>query len=72
MDGVMIFMIIPPVRISDWNYWTITVEPHLGSNQVKVYVNGILQSQGITNHGANNVNVGTGSTNIGSRNSGVG
>ena len=61
-----------PVRISDWNYWTITVEKNLGSNQVKVYVNGILQSQGNTNNGANNLNVGTGSTNIGSRLSGVG
>ena len=29
----------------------------MGSNQVKVYVNGILQSQGNTNNGANNLNV---------------
>ena len=34
-------------------------------------MNGILQSQGNTNNGANNLNVGTGSTNIGSRLSGV-
>ncbi|MDB4267431.1 gliding motility-associated C-terminal domain-containing protein [Flavobacteriaceae bacterium] len=60
-----------PVKIGDWNYWTITVDENVGSNQVKVYVNGILQSQGNTNNGANNLNVGTGSTNIGSRLSGV-
>ena len=60
-----------PVKIGDWNYWTITVDKNAGSNQVKVYVNGILQSQGNTNNGANNLNVGTGSTNIGSRLSGV-
>ena len=60
-----------PVRIGDWNYWTITVDKNAGSNQIKVYVNGILQSQGNTNNGANNLNVGTGSTNIGSRLSGV-
>ncbi|MDC0486978.1 cadherin domain-containing protein [Flavobacteriaceae bacterium] len=60
-----------PVKIGDWNYWTITVDKNVGSNQVKVYVNGILQSQGNTNNGANNLNVGTGSTNIGSRLSGV-
>ena len=61
-----------PVKIGDWNYWTITVDKNAGSNQVKVYVNGILQSQGNTSNGANNLNVGTGSTNIGSRLSGVG
>ncbi len=60
-----------PVKIGDWNYWTITVDKNVGSNQVKVYVNGILQSQGNTTIGANNLNVGTGSTNIGSRLSGV-
>ena len=60
-----------PVKIGDWNYWTITVDKNAGSNQIKVYVNGILQSQGNTNNGANNLNVGTGSTNIGSRLSGV-
>ena len=56
-----------PVKIGDWNYWTITVDINAGSNQIKVYVNGILQSQGNTSNGANNLNVGTGSTNIGSQ-----
>ena len=56
-----------PVKIGDWNYWTITVDKNAGSNQIKVYVNGILQSQGNTSNGANNLNVGTGSTNIGSQ-----
>ena len=56
-----------PVKIGDWNYWTITVDINAGSNQIKVYVNGILQSQGNTSNGANNLNVGTGSTKIGSQ-----
>ena len=56
-----------PVKIGDWNYWTITVDKNAGSNQIKVYVNGILQSQGNTSNGANNLNVGTGSTKIGSQ-----
>ena len=44
-----------PVKIGDWNYWTITVDKNAGSNQIKVYVNGILQSQGNTSNGANNL-----------------
>jgi hypothetical protein len=54
-----------PYSINTWYHWVITVDENAGSNQIKIYVNGSLYTQGNTSAGASNLNVGTHGSAIG-------
>jgi hypothetical protein len=48
-----------PYSTGVWYHWIITVDKNLGTNPIKVYVNGTLYAQGDSSAGASNLNVGT-------------
>jgi hypothetical protein len=41
-----------------WYHWVIVVDKNIGTNPVKIYVNGTLSAQGDTSAGTTNLNVG--------------
>ena len=48
-----------PYSTGTWYHWVVTIDKNASSNPIKAYSNGVLVSEGDSNSGAANLNVGT-------------